>query len=188
MNTGVSLVNAIVPIFTNIFSILTIVGQLIILLALVFVLFFRKKKNPLLIFGAKNGTLFALVVAVIATSGSLFYSEVAGYQPCELCWFQRILMYPQVILLSVAFLMKDKNIPNYLIPVSLIGMGIAAYHYILQLGLAPAVCSTVGISVSCSQTPFMQFGYITIPMMSLTAFSLIVLYMTVQKIYGKDIK
>jgi disulfide bond formation protein DsbB len=167
---------------------LAIVGQIIILLALASVLIFRKKKNPLLIFGAKNGTLFALVVAVIATSGSFFYSEVAGYQPCELCWFQRILMYPQVILLSIAFVKKDKNIPNYLIPLSIIGMAIAAYHYILQLDLAPAACSAVGTSVSCSQINFLQYGYITIPMMSLTAFSLIVLYMTVQKIYGKDIK
>jgi len=106
------------------------------------------------------------------------YSELVGYTPCELCWFQRILMYPQVAILGLALLKKDRNVYVYSIALSIIGVLIASYHYILQIGAAPALtCSSVGAAVSCAQKPFLQFGYITIPMMSLTAFSMILLFM-----------
>ena len=177
--------NPIVPVFTQIFSILTVIGQFMILTAVVSILIYRKRKNPLLAFAAKNAVLFALVVASISMFGSLFYSEVADYTPCELCWFQRILMYPQVLILLIAFKMKDKNVVNYSIAMSIIGIVIASYHYLLQRGFAPAVCSSVGTSVSCSTTFVLQYGYITIPMMSLTAFSMILMFALIGKFYKK---
>ena len=176
----------IVTLFDQILTLLTIIGQIIIAAVIISIIIFRKRKNPLLNMISKNGTISALVVAIIATAGSLFYSEVAGYTPCTLCWYQRILMYPQVILLSVAFLTKDKKISNYILPISVLGAIIAAYHYLLQVGVAPAVvCSAVGYSDSCSQTFVLNYGYITIPMMSLTAFSMIIAYMLVQRKYSK---
>jgi len=150
---------------------LTVAGQIAI--AAVVVLLVLRKENVLrrLIFAYALPLAFAVVV--MATAGSLFYSEVAGYEPCKLCWFQRIFMYPQVLLLGIALVKKDRSAARYALLLSAIGAVIAGYHYLLQLGVAPALpCSAVGYSVSCSQRFVMQFGYITIPMMALTAFAL----------------
>ncbi|MBI1866561.1 MAG: disulfide bond formation protein B [Candidatus Staskawiczbacteria bacterium] len=134
-------------------------------------------------FFAEHAITFSFIVVVVATLGSLFYSEVAGYEPCKLCWFQRILMYPQVILLGMALLKKDKSIVPYSIVLSAFGSLIAGYHYLLQLGILPSInCSVIGYSISCSQRFVMGFGYITIPMMSLTVFLLIIIFMMASKL------
>ncbi|NCS99887.1 disulfide bond formation protein B [Candidatus Parcubacteria bacterium] len=125
----------------------------------------------------------SFIVALIAMSGSLFYSGVAGFTPCTLCWYQRILMYPHVILLGVALWKEDKRIMDYLIALSTLGVFVSGYHYLLQIGiLAPLPCSAIGYSVSCTKTFVMSLGYITIPMMSLTAFLLIVTFMVTKKL------
>ncbi|OGZ79497.1 MAG: hypothetical protein A2312_00255 [Candidatus Staskawiczbacteria bacterium RIFOXYB2_FULL_32_9] len=135
-------------------------------------------------FFGKYALFFAFVVVLIATLGSLFYSEVAGYEPCKLCWFQRILMYPQVIILGMAFLKKDIGVVSYSIVLSAIGVVIAGYHYLLQIGVASSSvgCSVVGYSISCAQRFVMGFGYITIPMMAFTAFLLIIVFMVTLKL------
>ncbi|OGH88302.1 MAG: hypothetical protein A3J93_01955 [Candidatus Magasanikbacteria bacterium RIFOXYC2_FULL_42_28] len=116
----------------------------------------------------------ALVAVTIATLGSLFYSEIAGYEPCKLCWAQRIFMYPQVILLITAFAKKRAGaMLAYTLPLSVIGGLIAIYHYLLQLGVVSGVaCGVVGYSVSCAQKFVLTYGYITIPLMAVTAFGL----------------
>ncbi|MBN1779235.1 MAG: disulfide bond formation protein B [Candidatus Buchananbacteria bacterium] len=130
----------------------------------------------------------AFLVATLATGGSLFYSEIAGYDPCKLCWFQRIFMYPQSLLLLVAWIKKDNQIIKYSLSLSLVGGLIAFYHYLLQLGLISSglSCSTVGYSVSCSQRFVLQFGYVTIVSMSLTAFCLLISLNLVRKVYLKS--
>lgn len=91
-------------------------------------------------------------------------------------------MYPQVLLLGIALFKKDKGISDYIISLSVIGALIALYHYLLQIDVAPEVsCDIVGYSVSCVQRFVMQFGYITIPMMSFTAFLLITMLMFLNK-------
>lgn len=131
--------------------------------------------KPVRAFVSKRAILFAFIVSLTATLGSLFYSEIAGYTPCKLCWFQRIFMYPQPILFAVAMWKKDKGIVKYALALSIIGGLIALYHYLLQVGVVPnGACGAVGYSVSCSQRFVMEFGYITIPMMSLTAFVYII--------------
>lgn len=163
----------------QILLILTVIAQIIIA---VFVLSFFIKQKAILNFFRKYALVFAFIVALVATLGSLFYSEVAGYEPCKLCWFQRILMYPQVILLGIALLKKDNGIVLYSLSLSFIGALIAGYHYLLQLGIVPSIgCSAVGYSVDCAKRFIMGFGYITIPMMSLTAFLLIISFMFVLK-------
>ena len=159
--------------------ILTIAGQII--LAVLIASLVIKRDQPLNFF-AKNVLAFSFLVALTATLGSLFYSEIAGYEPCKLCWFQRIFMYPQAILLGLAWLKKDHSIILYSLALSVIGALIAGYHYLLQIGLVPSVnCSAVGYSISCSKRFVMQFGYITIPIMSLTAFLLIIIFMAILK-------
>jgi len=156
-------------------ALLTIAGQIIVA---VLIVSFTTKRSAALNFFTKHALAFSLAVALAATLGSLFYSEIAGYEPCKLCWFQRILMYPQVILLGIAWLKKDNGIVLYSIALSSLGALIAGYQYLLQIGFAPSIgCSAVGYSVDCAQRFVMQFGYITIPMMALTAFLLIIGFM-----------
>jgi len=160
------------PIVNQILSILTMIAQVLIVLLIISLI----TKKPLFLRSlTKRGFALAFIVAVIAMLGSLTYSNIIGYEPCELCWFQRILMYPQVILLGMALIKKDYKMANYSIVLSIIGALIAVYNYLLQIGVAPATtCSAVEYSVSCSQQFILQYGYITIPMMALSAFVLII--------------
>lgn len=163
-----TLVNSV----TQILSFLTIAGQVIIVL-LVLDLFFRER-TAVRQWLARHALLLMFVVVLIATLGSLFYSEIAGYEPCKLCWLQRIFMYPQVIVLGLALWKKDPGIVDYVIALSAIGAVIAASHYYLQVsGVSILPCSAVGYSAACAQRFVLQFGYITIPMMALTAFLLV---------------
>lgn len=163
----------------------TIVAQLFIAVAVLYYLFCRKQENcfiPLVRnffnFVGKNGIALAFAATLAATLGSLSYSEIIGYEPCKLCWFQRIFMYPQVILLGIALWKKDSREALYCLVLSVAGAAIAGYHYLMQVGIAPSLpCSALGYSVSCSQRFVMQFGYITIPMMSLTAFALMIIFL-----------
>ena len=167
-------------------SLLTLVGQIAIVVYVVLFLFYKNKKEiPFLKFFRDNALLFSFIVALTATFGSLFFSEVAKFEPCKLCWYQRIFMYPQVILLGLALYKKTENIIDYSLSLSIIGGFIALYHYLLQIGVIPATqvkCAAVGYSVSCAERFAMSFGYIIIPMMSLTAFSIIALLMFLKKI------
>ena len=151
-------------------SALTVIGDVLVVILLIGA-FWKDSPVRMRISGSR-GLLFAWIVALLATLGSLFYSDILGYTPCKLCWFQRIFMYPQAILLGVAFFRRDNRVLEYVLWLSGIGFLIAAYHYLIHIGLLPGSCAVTGISVSCSQRFVMEFGYITIPMMSLTAFAL----------------
>lgn len=171
----------------QILSLLTIGSQIIIVLLVVSFLFVRKRGgNAILSFFSKNAIAFAFSIALGATIISLFYSDIMGYEPCKLCWFQRIFMYPQVILLGIALWKKDRNIADYSIALAVMGAVLAGFQYYLQVsGSSLLPCSIVDYSASCAQRFVIQFGYITIPMMSLTAFVLIILLIAVQKFYNK---
>lgn len=161
--------------FTSLIVSLVVFAQLVILL-LVYA-FAAKDKKIINFFGGGNkAMMFAFIIALLGTVGSLTYSEVIGYEPCKFCWFQRVFLYPQVLILGVALFRKDKNIFPYISGMSVVGGIIALYHYLMQLGWAPAVsCDAIGYSVSCSKVFIMSLGYITIPMMAFTAFALIFL-------------
>jgi len=163
---------------------LVLMGQIIIVGLLLSFIIKNEKLNQWL--GSKT-LLFSFIVALMATSGSLFYSEIMGYDPCKLCWFQRIFMYPQVILWGLALIKKDQKIVDYGLTLSILGALIAAYHYLLQIGLAPSIdCGAVGYAAQCSQRFVMEFGYITIPLMALTAFVMIILFALNQKSSAKN--
>jgi disulfide bond formation protein DsbB len=115
----------------------------------------------------------ALLAAWIAMLGSLYFSQVKGYLPCDLCWYQRILMYPLAVIIPVGLLRRDSNLPYFVLPLSLFGQAIATYHYLLEktdLFPTPATCQT---SVPCTVVWINWFGFITIPFLSMTAFFII---------------
>lgn len=160
---------------------LTGLGHLILL---VFVIAYFVKKDVVIEKLGKYALPFAFLIATLATVGSLFYSEIANFDPCKFCWFQRIFMYPLPLLLGLAWWKKDSNITFYTIPMAIIGGLLALNHYILQItGSSIIPCSAVGQSASCSKRFVMLFGYITIPMMALTAFALIFVALFVYKKY-----
>ena len=159
---------------------LTLGGQ-ILAIALVFLLIFSKRDTMLMRLVKKHGILFAAIVALISILGSLSYSDILGYEPCKLCWFQRIFMYPQIIVLGLGWYLKDRSATMYALVLSGIGAIIAWYHYLVQLGFVPAGCDVSGYSVTCSKVFTMHLGYITIPLMAFTAFILNIVFLLVYR-------
>lgn len=122
------------------------------------------------------GGFLALVVAMTAMLGSLYFSEIAGFIPCTLCWYQRILMYPLVLVTVVGSIKQDEYLPAYVLPLSIIGIGVSGYHVLLQNGVfsSPGSCA---IGAPCGASYVNYLGFITIPVMALTAFTLITIIM-----------
>ena len=114
----------------------------------------------------------AFLVAAIATGGSLFFSEIAHFVPCELCWFQRICMYPLSITTLLAALANDRRVARYLLPLPLVGAGVSVYHLLIENGAIkePSACLIGG--AGCSVKWINEFGYMTIPTLALTGFAL----------------
>ncbi|WP_249435688.1 disulfide oxidoreductase [Paenibacillus sp. Marseille-Q4541] len=117
----------------------------------------------------------AWIVSMAATLGSLYFSEIKGYDPCDLCWFQRIFMYPLTIVLAIACYHKDYTVTRYVLPLSIIGGSISLFHILYQQFHSWFADQSI---VACGPTPcttnyFAWFGFITIPVLALTAFTLI---------------
>ncbi len=115
----------------------------------------------------------AWLVSVVATLGSLYFSEIRGFIPCELCWFQRILMYPLTIILGIAAYRQDYGIRLYALPLSIVGGLTSTFHYMLQKVPAFAVIQPCRHGVPCHSAYINWLGFITIPFLALTAFILI---------------
>ncbi|MCR4326523.1 MAG: disulfide oxidoreductase [Candidatus Roizmanbacteria bacterium] len=115
----------------------------------------------------------AWIQALIGMAGSLIFSNVLGYPPCVLCWYQRIFLYPLVIILAVGITRKDENIKWYALPLSIIGLLIALYHNLLYYELIPESVTPCAQGISCTTEFIEWFGFMTIPFLSLMAFSII---------------
>lgn len=123
---------------------------------------------------AENLLLIIWVQAFVATVGSLFYSEVMGYIPCELCWYQRILMYPLVVIYGVALWKKDVKMTLAGLFLSGIGIVVSTYHYLLQkLPALHNVGEGCSGAVPCNAIYVNYFGFITIPFLAGVAFIVI---------------
>lgn len=115
----------------------------------------------------------AFGVAALATAGSLIFSEVIGYEPCELCWYQRITMYPMVAIFGVDLLGEKARARRYALPLAVTGLAISTYHYLLQVFPA-AEGGVCGTGVSCAARYVEEFGFVSIPFMAGAAFALII--------------
>ncbi|WP_203333870.1 disulfide oxidoreductase [Planococcus beigongshangi] len=128
----------------------------------------------------------AWFVSLIAMLGSLYFSEIKGFIPCELCWYQRISMYPLVLILGMATFKNDLMVPRYVLPLSLLGGSISILHYLEQKvpgfgGIKPCVNG-----VPCSSEYINWLGFITIPFLAFTAFLLISIAMLIITFKTKD--
>jgi len=110
------------------------------------------------------------LVAVVATAGSLYFSEVAGFHPCDLCWYQRILMYPLVVVFAVGTLENRLSVWKTALPLSGLGVAVAAYHSVIQVTTDGTTCTVGG---GCGAIYWQGLGVFTIPRLALVAFLLL---------------
>lgn len=122
---------------------------------------------------AKHSLLIAWIIALLATGTSITLSEVFHLVPCTLCWYQRIVMFPLVIILAVGVLKRDQGAADYALPLAGLGALIAGYHSLLQWGLVHETLSPCVATVPCSVAQIHWLGFITIPFMSFLAFGAI---------------
>lgn len=123
----------------------------------------------------------AWLVSVTATLGSLYFSEISGFIPCELCWYQRILMYPLALILGIATFQNDRSVKKYVLPMAIIGWFISLFHYLEQKVPGFAKIKPCANGVPCSTEYINWFGFITIPFLALVAFTLIIILMLLIK-------
>jgi disulfide bond formation protein DsbB len=116
----------------------------------------------------------AFAVAAVATGGSLFFSEIAHFVPCELCWYQRICMYPLSLLTLFLAVHDDHRAARYLLPLPVVGAGVSVYHLLIENGVV-SESKTCSISApgGCAVKWIDEFGYVTIPTLALTASALV---------------
>ncbi|MSO78303.1 MAG: disulfide bond formation protein B [Acidimicrobiia bacterium] len=128
---------------------------------------------------------FALGVAITATAGSLYYSEVQHFIPCELCWYQRIVMYPLVAVLGVGVLRRDRASFWYAAPFVAVGAPLALYHWLVER--VPSLSSSTSCSAiaPCTVPYFEKLGYITLAFMSMSAFLLIGELLLIGRAYNR---
>ncbi|RBQ29189.1 disulfide oxidoreductase [Aliarcobacter vitoriensis] len=128
-----------------------------------------------------NFIFLAFLTSLVATLGSLFFSEIMYFVPCSLCWYQRIFMYPLVLIFLLNLLYPDNNIFKYSFPLVIVGMGIAIYHNLLIVGIIPETLSPCVSGVPCSVDYLNYFGFITIPLLSFVAFFIIFILLVAYK-------
>jgi disulfide bond formation protein DsbB len=116
----------------------------------------------------------AFVVALVATLGSLYLSEVAHFVPCRLCWYQRIAMYPLPVLLGIAWWRRDDHVRWYALPLAAIGGCVSVYHVLVERFPSLESTGVCEVSNPCTIRWVERFGFVTIPLMALAGFALII--------------
>lgn len=164
---------AYVEIVNKILAIGTIGLQAVVVAILIGLIFFRNRKNPFLVLVKEYTFILGFLAALGAFLLSLFYSNIVGFPPCELCWIQRIFLYPQLILFGMELYKRDHSIVDFSIVFATIGSIVSVYHlYIENGGASNLGCAALSpantTQVSCATRYIYEFGYVTMPLMALT--------------------
>ena len=125
--------------------------------------------------------LLCFLIASIATLGSLFFSEVMEFVPCSMCWYQRIFMYPLVLIFLINLLYPDDKLFKYSMPLVSTGLFFSIYHNLLMFDIIPASVVPCVSGVPCSTEYINWFGFITIPLLSFTVYFLIFMLLILGK-------
>lgn len=148
----------------------------VITLGLLYI-FWRRDKYPRIAgWVGQWAFIDAFCIAFLATAGALFYEFVLGLEPCSLCWWQRIFLVPQIILLGMAAAKRDSYMADYSIALSVFGLGVSLYQHMLQI-LPSGSLPCPSESVSCAQRFIFEFGYVTFPLMAATVFAFLIVIM-----------
>ena len=169
------------------FSTLLSAIVLVIWIVFLFKSIFDKKSFPFASLLSAYVLPLGFLITTVGMLMSLYYSEFLKVIPCDLCWFQRVFMYPQVFLFAYAWYKKDRNILPYSFVLSLVGFAIGMYHHLLQIGYDMyKPCSTSPFAVDCAKPTFIEFGFVTFPFMAVVLFGvLILLVVTVSRFEKK---
>jgi disulfide bond formation protein DsbB len=183
-----------VDVATNFFLVLTIVADAVVAIALVLgmaALVSRRARQGwigLAAFLGPQALLVAWIVAIVTTLGSLYYSLHAGFIPCELCWYQRIAMYPLVVVLGVGWLRRDPKAWITALPFVVVGAPLALYHWLVERVPSFAESSSCSAFAPCTAPYFEKLGFVTLAWMSLSSFlligTLLALFVTAQRSEG----
>lgn len=122
----------------------------------------------------KESLFIAWIIATAGTLGSLYFSEIAGFPPCILCWYQRTCLYPLVLIILIGTIKKDQFVHSYILPLASIGWIIALYHNLLYYKMIPESIKPCALGISCTTQYIEWFGFVTIPLLSLLAFTTII--------------
>lgn len=116
--------------------------------------------------------LFACwLLTAVSALGSLFFSHVMGFPPCVLCWYQRICLFPLVLVLGAGLFPFDAKAVKFALPLALAGLAIALYHNLMYIGVIPESLQPCASGVSCTEKYIELFGFLSIPAMALLSFS-----------------
>jgi disulfide bond formation protein DsbB len=168
-----------VRVATNFFLVLTLVADTVVAATALFgiaAIVSRPARETLLRlarFVGPQAVLVAWIVAIVTTLGSLYYSEHAGFIPCELCWYQRILMYPLVIVLGVGWLRRDPKAWTTAAPFVVLGAPLSLYHWLVERVPAFAESSSCSVVAPCTAPYFEKLGFVTLAWMCMSSFLLI---------------
>ena len=168
----------IVPTLNFYVALAGIFGQLVTV-GLILAFFLRSRSEvarSIVQFTGERGLLLAFLASLGASILTLFYSETIGFTPCPLCWWQRVFLYPQVVLLGMALWKKDSYVAEYSIALSVFGFFVAMYQHLLQvLPDSGLPCPATG--ASCSIRILFEFGYVTYPLLAATLFAFLIVVM-----------
>lgn len=165
---------------TNFFLAIGGIAAFIVTLVLLADLCTAQRLKP---YVAKWGLLVALFATLSSVALTLVYSEVFGIIPCGLCWFERIALYPQILLCFVAVWYRDTLMPRYGIALSAFGLAISSYHHYIQIGGTQFIkCPIAGAGADCAKRFMFEFNFVTFPLLAAALFLfLIVLYTYILK-------
>jgi disulfide bond formation protein DsbB len=128
-----------------------------------------------------NIVLLCFLVASVATLGSLFFSEVMEFVPCSMCWYQRIFMYPLVLIFLANLLYPDEKVFKYSMLLVVTGLAFSIYHNLLMFGIIPESVVPCRSGVPCSTEYINWFGFVTIPFLSLVSYVMLLVLLLVGK-------
>ena len=121
------------------------------------------------------------LIAAVSMLGSLFFSDVMGFAPCVLCWYQRIFIYPLVLIFGVGLFSFDAGVIKYSLPLAAAGWLVALYHTLLYWGIIPKSIQPCSEGVPCTEKYIELFGFLSIPFMSFLAFTALIVLLVILK-------
>lgn len=174
---------------TPIVGFLTLLSNIIFVTVLVAIILHSETRTKAYNFIHKYILELLFWGTIAAVVGSLAYSEIVGFPACDLCWYQRIFIYPQAILLFIAMRRKDKSIIDYLVPLSMMGALISLYHSFVQWGFSfGSILACTSIGGECAKVYVKEYSYITIPFMSFSVFIYIIALKYIYYSHDKKLK
>jgi disulfide bond formation protein DsbB len=168
----------ILALLNHYLSLATILGAIFVLLWGLVLVYGYLANQKLGFLKSISRTVYPLgfLVTFLGAFLTLFYSEYLHVLPCDLCWFQRVFLYPQIFMFAYAWYKKDRGVLPYSLMLSILGFSVALYHHVLQLGYdIYKPCSTAPFAIDCAKPSFIEYGFVTFPFMAVVLFGFLIL-------------